>query len=101
MKLLKFISLLQGIMHNTIDEIEKSAGELTEETVEQDESKLDVAAFDYILNVITNMKTRYLAFKETVNSHPTFDERLTRYNLSLADDTEDDEDGEEGSGGLH
>jgi DNA-binding transcriptional regulator GbsR (MarR family) len=89
-----FIQLLQSILHKTIDEVEETANQLTEDTVEQDEDKLDVSAFDFIINIVTNMKNRYLSYKDA-NESPSFDERVTI--LKLVEDEEDDN----GDGGLH
>lgn len=95
MRLLQFVRLLQGILHNTIDEVEQSGNTLTEETIEQDDDKIDIAAFDYIINIVTNMKGRYLEYKKTSNE-PSFDERVRTYNLAIEEEDED-----EGTGGLH
>lgn len=96
MRLLQFVRLLQGILHNTIDEVEQSANTLTEETIEQDDDKIDIAAFDYIIKIITDMKSRYLSYKSTQLDDPLFEERVRTYNLAIEDDDED-----EGTGGLH
>ena len=102
MKLLQFIALLQGILSKTIDEVEQKANELTEETVEQDESKVDISAFDFIIKIITEMKARYILFKESLpkDDTPSFNKRLSQYNLSLVED-DDEDDSDEGHGGLH
>lgn len=99
MKLIIFVQLLQGILTKVIDEVEAKAGEMSEEELDDDVEQLDLQAFDFILGILTDMKGRYVTFKnEYENDNPDFEERMRTLKLVVNNDDDDDSGND---GGLH
>lgn len=96
MKLYTFLQLIHGILNKTIDEIQFKINGMEEEDL-PDEDKLDLSAFDLIIDTVSNMKTRYLKFKSEVEDEPEKSEAIR--NLRLVLDEEPDDSGN--NGGLH
>ncbi len=84
-----FIELLQGILHETIDEVHSKVMELDEEdlTARATPAELDLAAFDFLISTLEDMKRRYGEYKLDVEGDPNRQAKIEY----LFDDEDDNE----------
>lgn len=100
MKQIQFIQLLQGILSRIIDETEDKALQVKENDIP--DVDIDLYSFNFLSDVLDDMKKRYDKFRQEYESNSDYVKRLSEYKELLDQETiENDDEDNNGNGGLH